>query len=165
MTTRSREHPTIITTPSDLEAVLTRDFDAPRRLVWEAFTNPEHIARWMLGPPGWTMPVCENDLRPGGMWHYVWRKNDGSEMEMTGVNREVVLHERIVNTEKWGPEWPETVNTVVFTDHEGGTRVTTTVRYPSREARDAAMKTGMKSGAEQSYARLDEVLRSMAGDR
>lgn len=162
MTTARSAHQTIISTPSDLEATLTRDFDAPRALVWEAFTNPAHISRWMLGPPGWTMPVCENDLRPGGVWHYVWRKTNGTEMSMTGTNREVVPLERIVSTERWGPEWPETVNTVVFTERAGVTTVTTTIRYPSKEARDAAMKTGMKDGADSSYSRLDGLLGSMS---
>lgn len=161
MTTRAEHRVTTMTTPSDREVVLTRAFDAPRRLLWEAYTNPNHLRNWLVGP-GWTMPVCENDLRPGGTWHYVWRKNDGSEMAMTGVNREVVPLERMVATEKWGPEWPETINTVTFAEQGGVTTVTTTILYPSKEARDAAMKTGMADGLEQSYAHLDEILRTLA---
>ena len=76
---------TTFTTPSDREIVMTRVFDAPRRLVFEAWTNPEHLPHWMLGPEGWTMPVCEIDLRPGGAWHFVWRRADGTEMGMRGV--------------------------------------------------------------------------------
>src|SRR5262250_1643901 len=97
-----------ITTPTDLEIVMTRVFDAPRRLVFDAWTKPEHVACWMLGPEGWTMPVCEIDLRPGGSWHFVWRRSDLTdrshltEMEMRGVYREVVPPERLVSTESWG---------------------------------------------------------------
>ena len=74
-----------VTTPTEREIVMTRVFGAPRRLVWEAWTNPEHLPHWMLGPEGWTMPVCEIDLRPGGEWHFGWRRSDGTEMEMRGV--------------------------------------------------------------------------------
>ena len=159
--TQSTAKTTVFDTPSDREVSMTRVFDAPRRLVWEAYTKPEHIRQWLLGPEGWTMPVCEMDLRPGGAWHFVWRKDDGAEMGMTGVYREIVPHERLVNTERWGPEWPETINTVVFTEEKGKTRVTLTVLYPSKEARDAAMRTGMKEGANRSFDRLDAVLRGM----
>src|SRR5690349_13660375 len=103
---------TLFTTPSDTTVAITRVLDAPRRLVFEAWTSPEHLPRWLLGPPGWSMPVCELDLRVGGRWHYVWRKDDGTEMEMSGVFREVKPPARLVCTEKWGPEWPETINTV-----------------------------------------------------
>ena len=103
---------TTFTTPSDREIVMTRVFDAPRRLVLEAWTSPEHLPHWMTGPPGWTMPVCEIDLRPGGAWRFVWRKADGTEMEMRGVYREVVPPERLVSTESWGGDWPETLNTL-----------------------------------------------------
>jgi len=89
-----------VTTPTEREIVMTRVFDAPRRLVFEAYTNPEHLPHWMLGPKGWTMPVCEIDLRPGGAWHFVWRRSDGTEMEMRGVNREVTPPERLVSTSR-----------------------------------------------------------------
>ena len=151
-----------LTTPSDREVVLTRVFDAPRRLVFEAWTNPKHVTRWMLGPEGWTMPVCEIDLRPGGRWHFVWRRANGTQMEMRGVYREVVPPERIVSTESWGADWPETVNTLLLVEKNGRTTMTQTILYPSKDARDAATKTGMKDGAEQSYDRLDAYVRSMA---
>jgi uncharacterized protein YndB with AHSA1/START domain len=115
----------------------------------------------MLGPEGWTMPVCEIDLRPGGKWHFVWRKADGAEMPMTGVYREVVPPERIVHTERWGPEWPETVNTLSLAERGGKTTITLSVLYPSKEARDAALGTGMKEGMDVSYERLAEYLRTM----
>ena len=100
------------TTPSDLEIRATRRFDAPRELVFDAHTSPEHLPHWMSGPSGWTMTVCEIDLRPGGAWRFAWRKEDGAEMELTGVYREVARPERLVNTESWGPDWPDTVNTL-----------------------------------------------------
>lgn len=149
---------TTFTTPSDLEVVATRTFDAPRRLVWAAHTDPAHVPHWMTGPDGWTMPVCEIDLRPGGGWHFAWRRADGGEMEMRGAYREVVPPERLVSTESWGPDWPETVNTLVLTEQDGRTTLTQTVRYPSVEARDRALGTGMKSGWSRSLERLGEYL-------
>lgn len=152
---------TTITTPSDREVVMTRVAAAPRQLVWDAWTRPEHVPNWMTGPEGWTMPVCEMDLRAGGAWRYVWRKGDGEEMEMVGTFREVTPPERLVHTESWGPEWPETVNTLVLTEQDGHTTMTLTMLYPSKEARDAAMKTGMEEGMEQSYAKLDRLLETL----
>ena len=147
-----------LTTPSDREVVVTRTVDAPRRLVFEAWTKPEYLSRWLLGPEGWTMPVCEIDLRPGGQWHFVWRKSDGAEMEMRGAYREVNPPERVVSTECWGGDWPETVNTMTLAEKDGKTTVTIAIVYPSREARDAALKTGMKEGMAQSFDRLSEYL-------
>jgi len=160
MATANSVSATTFTTPSDREIVMTRVFDAPRSLVFDAFTNPEHLPHWMLGPEGWTMPVCEIDLRPGGAWRFVWRKSDGSELEMGGIYQEVAPPERLVNTESWGPEWPETVNTLTLSEEDGKTRVTSTVLYPSQEARDAALQTGMKDGASMSFDRLAEYLRT-----
>jgi uncharacterized protein YndB with AHSA1/START domain len=150
-----------ITTPTDLEIVITRIFAAPRPLVWEAWTTPELVRRWLLGPEGWSMPVCEMDLRPGGTWRYVWRKADGAEMEMSGSYREVVPPERLVSTEKWGPEWPETVNTLTLVEQAGQTTARQTVLYPSIEARDAALRTGMADGATTSFARLEKLLAAL----
>jgi uncharacterized protein YndB with AHSA1/START domain len=96
-----------VTTPSEREIAMTRVFDAPRKLVFEAFTRPELITRWLLGPPGWTMVVCEIDLRVGGAYRYVWRKDNGTEMGMGGVFREIVAPERIVQTEKFDNPWYE----------------------------------------------------------
>jgi len=148
-------------TPTDTQVVITRVVDAPRRIVFDAWTNPQYVPRWLLGPPGWTMPVCEIDLRPGGTWHYVWRRADGSEMAMHGSYKEVVPPERLVSTESWGPQWPETVNTLVLAESGGRTTITLTITYPSREARDAALQTGMKDGLEQGYARLDALLTTL----
>ena len=102
------------TTPSPVEVAMTRTFDAPQKLVFEAFTRPAHVVHWMLGPEGWTMPVCEIDLRPGGRWHMVWRRDDGSEMAMSGEYQEVTPWSRTVQTESWGAQWASTVNTTEF---------------------------------------------------
>ena len=151
-----------ITTPTDREVVMTRVLNAPRRLVFDAYTNPKHVPHWLLGPEGWTMPVCEIDLRPGGTWHFVWRKTDGTEMGMYGEYREVTPPERVVSTERWGGNWPETINTVVLSEADGKTTMTNTILYPSKEARDAAIKTGMKDGASVSYDRLEKYLATVA---
>jgi len=144
------------------ELVITRVVDAPRTLVFEAWTSPEHLPQWMLGPSGWTMPVCEVDLRPGGSWHFVWRQSDGTEMEMRGVYREIAPPERLVSTESLGGDWPETLNTVTLTEEDGKTTITQTVLYPSKEARDAALQTGMREGMSLSFDRLAEHVRTMA---
>jgi uncharacterized protein YndB with AHSA1/START domain len=150
------------TTPTDTEVVITRVVDAPRQLVFAAWTNPQHIPQWLLGPEGWTMPVCELDLRPGGKWRYVWRKTAGTEMEMSGEVREVVVPERMVTTERWGPEWPETINTLQLSEYGKQTTITLTMKYPSKEARDAALETGMQGGMDESFARLDALLQQLA---
>jgi uncharacterized protein YndB with AHSA1/START domain len=157
-----KANPTTFTTPSDREVVMTRVFDAPRRLVFEAWTSPKHLPHWMLGPEGWTMPVCEIDLRPGGAWHFVWRRADGTEMGMRGVYKEIKPPERLVCTESWGGDWPETINTLVLSEKDGKTTMSQTVLYPSKEARDTAMKTGMKDGASVSFERLADYLRKIA---
>ena len=159
--TASRGGVTTFTTPTAREIVAARVVDAPRRLIWDAWTNPKHVPHWMTGPEGWIMPVCEIDLRPGGEWHFVWRKSDGSEMEMRGAYREIVPPERLVSTESWGGDWPETLNTLVLTEEAGKTTMVCTVLYPSMEARDRALGTGMKEGWSQSYDRLDEYLPTM----
>jgi len=158
MTEKSNKHTLAVTTPTEREIVMTRVFDAPRKLVFDAWTNPKHVPHWLLGPEGWSMPVCEIDLRPGGKWRFGWRHSDGREVEMTGEYREVVPPERVVNTERWGPDWPETINTLVLTEENGKTTVALTTLYPSKEARDAALKTGMEKGVAISFDRLDEYL-------
>jgi uncharacterized protein YndB with AHSA1/START domain len=162
MTTANETGTTTFTMPSEREIVMTREVDAPRELVFDAWTNPEHVRQWMLGPSGWTMPVCEIDLRPGGAWHFVWRRADATEMEMRGEYREVTPPERLVSTESWGGDWPETINTVTLSEEDGKTTITQTVLYPSQEARDAALETGMKDGVSQSFDRLAEHVRTMA---
>lgn len=158
MAAESKAGVTTVALASDVEVVVTRVVAAPRKLVWDAWTDPEHLPNWLLGPPGWTMPVCEVDLRPGGVWRYVWRKSRGEELEMTGVFKEVTPPERLVQTESWGADWPETLNTLLLAEEAGATTMTLKILYPSRGARDAALATGMKEGMDQSFARLDEYL-------
>jgi uncharacterized protein YndB with AHSA1/START domain len=160
MTAKTGE--TTFTTPSDREVGVTRVFDAPRELVWKTYTEPEHLRQWMLGPDGWSMEVCEIDLRPGGAYRFAWRKDDGSELTIAGVHREVEPPERLVSTESWGPEWPEALNTIVFSEEDGRTTLSITVLYPTQEARDAALATGMTDGMAMSLDRLEEVLGGLA---
>jgi len=150
------------TTPTELEIVMTRIFDAPRSLVFEAWTNPEYLPLWLLGPEGWTMPVCEVDLRVGGLWRFVSRSSDGTEMAMHGVYRKILPPERLVSTESWGPGWPETLNTVTLLEELGKTTISNRVLYSSKEARDSALKSGMKDGVTASFNRLAEYLKSIA---
>ena len=141
---------------------MTRVFDAPRRLVFEAYTTPELLERWLLGPPGWSLPVCEIDLRVGGALRFVWRGPDGAEMGMGGVYREIVRPERLVHTELFDQDWTggETLVTTVLDEAAGRTTLTSTVRYGSQEARDAALRTGMAHGVAASYDRLAGLLAS-----
>ena len=153
-----------LTTQGDREIVMTRDFDAPRRLVFDAFTKPELVKQWLLGPPGWSMPICEIDLRVGGVYRYVWRRDsDGSEMGMGGVYREIVAPERLVTTEKFDQPWypGEAVGTTVLVEQNGKTTITQTVLYQSREAREAVLKSGMEKGVAASYDRLAELLATL----
>lgn len=153
---------TIYETPSDVELVTIRAFDAQRELLWEVWTSPEHLPKWLLGPDGWTMPVCESDLRVGGEWQFVWRREDGSEMAMTGEYREIAPPERLVSTQSWGGDWPETVNTLVFEEDGERTIMTQTIVYPSIEARDAAIATGMQHGMDSGFDRLDAYLETIS---
>jgi uncharacterized protein YndB with AHSA1/START domain len=158
--------PLHITALGDREILMTRDFEAPRALVFEAWTRPELLERWLLGPPGWTMPVCEVDLRVGGAYRYLWRKG-GTEMGVSGVYREIVVPERIVCTETFDEAWyaGEALCTVELVERGDRTTLRQTVRYESREARDGVLKSPMESGVAASYERLDEVLASSARDR
>jgi uncharacterized protein YndB with AHSA1/START domain len=150
-----------VTTPSDREIAMTRIFDAPRSLIFDALTKPELLKRWLLGPPGWSLPVCDIDLQIGGSFRYVWRRDvDGTNMGMGGVYRDIVPPERIVHTELFDEDWTggETLVTTVLHEQAGRTTLTTTVLYSSREARDAALRTGMEQGVAASYDRLAELL-------
>src|SRR6266478_5315857 len=152
-----------LTTPGERDLVMTRVFDAPRKLVFDAHTRPELVRRWLLGPPGWSMPVCEIDLRVGGTFRYVWQHDrDGTKMAMGGVYREIKAPERIVNTEKFDEAWypGEALGTLVLMEQGGKTTLTYTMRYESRAARDAVIKSNMESGVAASYDRLAELLAS-----
>jgi uncharacterized protein YndB with AHSA1/START domain len=149
-----------VTTPSDREIRLTRLFDAPRHLVFEAMSKPEHITQWWgrLGE-GYSVPVCEIDLRPGGAWRFVNRTPKGDLVAFYGVYREVAPPERVVFTEIF-EQFPDTesVVTAVLTEENGKTRLTATVLYPSIEVRDLVLGTGMARGAGISYDRLEDVV-------
>src|SRR3954471_24269591 len=148
-----------VTTLSEEEICLTRLFDAPRALVFEAMTRPEHVRQWWgrLGD-GYSVPVCEIDLRPGGAWRFVNRHPNG-EAVFYGEYREITPPGRLVFTEIFEP-FPDAVSVVSaeFTDEGGRTRMTATVRYPSLEVRDMVLATGMSKGAGVSYDRLEDLV-------
>jgi uncharacterized protein YndB with AHSA1/START domain len=152
-----------LTTPSDRELAMTRVFDAPRQLVFDAHTKPDLVRQWLLGPPGWSMPVCEMDVRVGGTYRWVWRHDtNGTEMGMGGVYREIVAPERLVTTERFDEAWypGEALNTLVLIEQGGRTTLTQTMRYESRDARDAVIKSNMEQGVAASYDRLADLLAS-----
>ncbi len=157
-----------LTTPNDLEIQVTRDFDASRELVFDAFTKPEWVRRWLLGPSGWTMPVCEIDLRVGGAYRYVWhRESDGMQMGMGGEFREIVCAERLVATEKFDVSWypGEAIDTTTFTENRSVTTIVLTVLYESKAARDIAAASGMEQGMVAGYDRLEQLLPAILAER
>ena len=156
---------TTISTPSDREVVVTRTFDAPRTLVFDAYTQPELLKRW-YGAPGRSLVVCEIDLRIGGAYRFLWRGPGKKDVGMHGVHREVVRPERLVRTETW-EDWDagEILETTVLTERAGVTTLTTTGLYPSREIRDAVMQAGLENGTRETFARLAEMLSSMQASK
>ena len=155
--TTGARNETIYTTPSDREIVITRTFDAPRSLVWAAFTDPKHLPNWQTGPDGFTMPVCEIDLRPGGSWRRVWRNAHGREFGATGTYREVDPPKRIV--EVTNPTGEEQTSTTVFAEENRRTTVTVSMLFASKTSRDQALPYA-KMGTGTNYARLDTYLAS-----
>ena len=159
-----------VTTPSDREVKVTRSFRAPRALVYRAYTEPQLVKRWLGGTPGWTMPVCEMDVRVGGTYRWRWRSDDGNqEFGFSGTFREVQPASRLVHTEAYEPGTVEygypgepAIVTVSFTEEAGVTTVTTLIDFGSKETRDAAVATGMTDGMEQSYQLLDSLLAKQA---
>jgi uncharacterized protein YndB with AHSA1/START domain len=151
-----------LTTPSDREVAMTRIFDATRHLLFQAWTTPALLKRWLYGPEEWPLVVCELDLRVGGVLRFTWRHRDGKEMGFSGVYREIAPPDRLVFTETWDEDWTggETLVTLHFTEHAGQTTVKQTILYSSRAARDAVLKTPMDQGMTQSYDRLARLLAS-----
>ena len=149
-----------VTARGDREVVIIRRFDAPRRLVFDAMTKPELLTRWLSGPPGWSLAVCEVDLVVGGAYRYVWKSRDGTMMGMGGVHRDIVPPERIVATQRFDEDWTggEALSTLVLTEHAGTTTLTNTMIYASREARDAVLKTPMEQGMAIGYDRLAALM-------
>jgi uncharacterized protein YndB with AHSA1/START domain len=159
-----------VSLPSDTEVRVTRDFTAPRQLVWDAHTKPDLIQRWMLGPPGWSMPVCEMDLRPGGKYRWRWRSDEnGAEFGFFGEFHEVEAPARMVHAETYDPgdmakETGDTMDdsqpaiiTTTFTEANGVTTLVTVMKFASKEMRNGAIASGMTGGMEMGYARLDAM--------
>jgi uncharacterized protein YndB with AHSA1/START domain len=151
-----------VTLPSDREVVLTRVFDAPRHLVYDALTRPELLKRW-FGPRDWSLVVCDVDLRVGGAWRFVLRGPKGQEMGMSGVYHELAPPDRTVRTENFDDYPGEAVVTTVLVERDGKTTLTDTILSPSKEIRDAVLQSGMEHGAAETYDRLAELLASTAG--
>lgn len=142
------------------EFVITRSFNAPRELVFDALSKPPMVKKWLNGPPGWSMTTCTIDLRVGGKFRYVWHNQAGHDMGLSGVYKEVVRPERIVNTEVFEPTWypGEALSTTVLTEKNGITLMTITARYDSRKTRDEILASPMEGGLEFSYQELDALL-------
>jgi uncharacterized protein YndB with AHSA1/START domain len=155
--------PVDVTTPSDREIRVARAFDAPAKLVWDCHTKPELLRRWMLGPPGWSMPVCEVDLTVGGAYRHRWRSDaDGTEFGSSGVYKEIVPFERIVTTESMEGFSGEAINTLVFEEAGGRTTAIITMLFASKEARDGALQSGMSDGMAMGFDRMDDILAELA---
>jgi uncharacterized protein YndB with AHSA1/START domain len=148
------------TARGDRELVMTRQFRAPREFVFRAVTEPGFVRQWLLGPDGWTMPVCEIDLRVGGTFRYIWRNADGREMGMSGAFLEVSPPHRLVSTEKFDQAWypGNALATVEFDEQNGLTTMTQTMRYESPEALQAVLRSGMEGGVALSFDRLASIL-------
>lgn len=166
-----------VTTPSDLEIVMTRDFAAPRALVWDAMTKPELLRTWMFTPPGWSWATCEMDVRVGGNYRWEWNGPDGTvALKIWGVHREVTPPAKLVHTQRMemGPgagacatecatdcagdaAW-ELLASIELTEERGRTRLRMTLKFPSNEARDGALASGMEQGVSAGYDALDRLL-------
>lgn len=160
------KHTLKVAARGDYEIVMTRVLDAPRRLVFDAFTKPELVKRWLGVFGGWELAVCEIDLRVGGSYRWVWKNANGMQMGMRGVYREIVPPEKIVSTERFDEAWypGEGLGTLLLTEQSGQTTVNSVVRYETREARDGVLKSPMESGVAASYNQLQQVLDSLAAD-
>lgn len=153
-----------VTTPSDREIAMTREFNAPRRLVFDAWTKPELLRRWLGVREGWTMVVCEIDLRVDGRYRYVWRGPKEEKLGLGGTFKEITRPDRLVSTEAFEDEWyaGQALDTLVLVEKDGMTTATLTMLLESKDARDMALRSGMEVGVAQSYDVLDTVLASLA---
>lgn len=151
-----------ISFPSDTEVLVERNFAAPKPLIWDVLTKCEHLRKWMYGFEGWSLPICDMDLRPGGKIRWGWQKGDSGEtMEITGEFEEVSPHDRFVYRESWGDPWPESTNIFELLEVDSGTNLNLTMQFPSKAARDSAVETGMNDGLGMSYDRLDHLLATL----
>lgn len=164
--------PAEVSLPSDTEVRVTRDFNAPRKLVWDCHADPKLFQRWIGGYPGWTMPVCEMDVRTGGKYRWRWRHDENNmEFGFYGEFSEVEGPSHMVQIEHYDPgtmggamdDSKPTINRTTFTETSGVTTLVTLIKYASKEARDAALSTGMTDGMEVSYARLDTLVAEQLG--
>jgi uncharacterized protein YndB with AHSA1/START domain len=155
--------PLKFTTPSDLEIAFARAFDVPRPLLFDGLTKPDLIKQWLLGPPGWSMPVCDFDPKVGGAYRFQWSGPNGAAMGTRGVCREVVPPARFVATERFDVSWypGEGLITYDLTDLGGKTSLTLTIRYETKEIRDGVLKNhmDMEKGIALSYDRLEKLLK------
>lgn len=160
-----------VTLPTERDVRVTRQFNAPRQLVWDAHTKPELVQKWQLGPPGWTMPVCEMDVRPGGKYRWRWRSDDGGkEFGFLGTFTEVETPAKIVHDEYYDPgdiggampTGDPAVVTLDLSEANGVTTLVCNIQFASKEARDGAVSTGMTDGMEMGYARLDDMFKQAA---
>ncbi len=149
-----------VSTPSEREIAMRREFNAPRGLVFDALTKPELLKRWLTGPPGWSFTVCEIDLQVGGKYRFVWSKDKGIQMGVSGVFQEVVPPERYANTERFDQPWypGEAIVTNALSEENGKTTLTLTVLYESQAARDVALQSPMEEGVAMGYDRLAEIV-------
>lgn len=152
--------PLTVTTPTDTQIVITRQFDAPRHLVFACYTQPSLIRRWLNGAEGWIMTVCEFDARVGGKYRYEWKAPDGYVMGMGGVIREFEPVSRVVTAELFDEDWTggETIGLLELTEIDQRTTLINTITYASKQARDRALATPMAEGMEFGFAKLDTVL-------
>ena len=148
-----------VSSPGLQEIVLTRVFNAPRRLVFDAFTKPELLKQW-FGPRGWSLIVCEVDFRVDGGFRFVLQSPEGNRMGIRGTYCEIHVPHRSVHTETYDDLPGESQVTTLLVEHEGKTTLTATIAYASREIRDAVLHSGMEHGAAESYDRLAELLES-----
>lgn len=147
---------------SDTTVVVTRHIPAPLELAFDVWSQCKHLQKWMTGMPGWSMPECDMDLRPGGKYRWGWRKDEGEgEMVITGTFIEVERPNRLVSTESWGGDWAENVNTFTFTPDGEGTMLRLHMEWPSKAARDAALETGMNEGMQMGFDSLDAYLQGL----
>ncbi len=148
-----------VTTPSEREICVTRSFEASAQRVFDFHTKAEHVQKWLLGPTGWSMPICEIDLRAGGRYRYLWRNaSGGSEFGSRGEYREIAAPERLVHTETMDGVEGEALCTLTFVESAGRTTLSTTMLFPSKAIRDEALQSGMTDGMASSYERLEGVI-------
>lgn len=153
-----------VATPSDLEITMTRVFNAPAQLIFDCHTKPEYVKRWLLGPPGWSMPVCDIDLTVGGRYRFEWRSDEtGAQFGSRGTYREIVAPTRLVNTESMEGWEGESLCALTLSESGGKTTLVSSMLLASKEARDQALQSGMSDGVAASYDRLEGFMKEKAG--